>query len=146
MFQRVTEETSTTTAEPYRRLPCTKQRMQLVVMAAVLLLVRTGHSCILGCHPTNVSILVESCGIIESVHTTMCAGHCYLEYPVYIGHGDRAEQSICNGEWSYEVKHIKGCPVSVTYPVAKHCSCTTCNEGNTDCGRLLEDIPSCLLF
>ncbi|XP_068598945.1 gonadotropin subunit beta-1-like [Brachionichthys hirsutus] len=120
--------------------------MQLVVMAAVLLLVRTGHSCSLGCHPANVSIDVESCGIIESVHTTICVGQCYHKDPVYIAHDDWPEQKICNGDWSYEVKHIKGCPGGVTYPVARDCNCAPCNEGSTDCGHFLEYTPNCLPF
>nr|AQS95492.1 Fsh beta subunit [Scatophagus argus]ARB50522.1 follicle stimulating hormone [Scatophagus argus] len=120
--------------------------MQLVVMAALLALVEAGRGCSFGCHPTNISIPVESCGIAELVHTTICAGQCYHEDPVYIGHDDWAEQKICNGDWSYEVKHIKGCPVGVTYPVARNCECTACNTGNTFCGRFPGDVPSCPRF
>uniref|UniRef100_A0A4W6ES21 Glycoprotein hormone subunit beta domain-containing protein n=1 Tax=Lates calcarifer TaxID=8187 RepID=A0A4W6ES21_LATCA len=64
--------------------------------------------------------------------------------PVYIGHDDWAEQRVCNGDWSYEVTHIKGCPVGVTYPVARNCECTVCNAGNTYCGRFPGDISTCL--
>ncbi|XP_042274126.1 gonadotropin subunit beta-1 isoform X1 [Thunnus maccoyii] len=125
------------------RLCCTQQRMQLVVMAAVLALAGAGQGCSYGCHPKNISISVESCGITEFILTTICEGQCYLEDPVYISHD---EQKICNGDWSYEVKHIEGCPVGVTYPVARNCECTTCNTGNTYCGRLPGYVPSCPSF
>uniref|UniRef100_A0A4W6ETB8 Glycoprotein hormone subunit beta domain-containing protein n=2 Tax=Lates calcarifer TaxID=8187 RepID=A0A4W6ETB8_LATCA len=127
-----------------RRLCCTQQRMQLVVMAAVLAVAGAGQGCSFGCHLTNISIPVESCGGTEFVYTTICAGQCYHEDPVYIGHDDWAEQRVCNGDWSYEVTHIKGCPVGVTYPVARNCECTVCNAGNTYCGRFPGDISTCL--
>lgn len=60
-----------------RRLHCTRRRMQLVVMAAVLALAGAGQGCSFGCHPTNISILVESCGRSELVSTTICEGQCY---------------------------------------------------------------------
>ncbi|XP_051234912.1 gonadotropin subunit beta-1 isoform X2 [Dicentrarchus labrax] len=120
--------------------------MQLVVMVAVLALARAGQGCSFGCHPTNISIQVESCGLTEVIYTTICEGQCYHEDLVYLSHYERPEQRICNGDWSYEVKHIKGCPVGVTYPVARNCECTTCNTENTDCGRFPGDIPSCLSF
>ncbi|XP_071752280.1 gonadotropin subunit beta-1-like [Centroberyx gerrardi] len=117
--------------------------MQLVVMAAMLALAGAGQGCSFGCRPTNISITVESCGSSESVYTTMCAGQCFQEDPVYIGHDNWPEQRICNGDWSYEVKHITGCPVPVSYPVARNCMCTACETGNTYCGRFPGDIPSC---
>ncbi|KAM8763405.1 follitropin subunit beta [Acanthopagrus schlegelii] len=120
--------------------------MQLVVMAAVVLLTGTGQSCRFGCHPTNISMPVESCGGTEFIDTTICAGQCYHEDPVYLSHHDWAEQRTCNGDWSYEVKHIDGCPLAVTYPVARNCECTVCNTGNTDCGLFLGNIPKCLPF
>nr|prf gonadotropin:SUBUNIT=beta:ISOTYPE=I [Morone saxatilis] len=120
--------------------------MQLVVMVAVLALAGAGQGCSFGCHPTNISIQVESCGLTEVIYTTICEGQCYHEDLVYISHYERPEQRICTGDWSYEVKHIKGCPVGVTYPVARNCECTTCNTENTACGRFPEDIPSCLSF
>ncbi|KAK2853719.1 hypothetical protein Q5P01_006380 [Channa striata] len=134
------------TTELYRCLCCTRQRMQLVVMAAVLALAGAGQGCSFGCHPTNISIPVDSCGITEYIFTTICAGQCYHEDPIYIGHHDWTEQKICNGDWSYEVKHIHGCPLAVTYPVARNCECTACNAGNTHCGRFPGDIPSCMTF
>lgn len=63
---------------PYGRpLRCTRLRMRLVVMAAVLATVRAGHGCSLDCRPTNVSMSVESCGLTELIHTTVCAGQCH---------------------------------------------------------------------
>nr|ACR08087.1 follicle stimulating hormone beta subunit [Amphiprion melanopus] len=119
--------------------------MQLVVMAAVLMVAEGGRSCGFGCRPTNISIQVESCGSVESVFTTVCSGQCYHEDPIYIG-DDWAEQQVCSGDWSYEVKHISGCPVAVTYPVAKSCRCSMCDSGNTDCGRFDGDVPKCPPF
>ncbi|XP_059210377.1 gonadotropin subunit beta-1-like [Centropristis striata] len=118
--------------------------MQLVVMAAMLALAGAGRSCSFGCHLTNARIPVESCGRTEFIHTTICVGQCYNEDPVYIGNDDWPEQRTCNGDWTYEVKHIKGCPVGVTYPVARSCECTACDTGNTYCGRFHGDISSCL--
>lgn len=51
--------------------------MQLVVMAAVLAMMRVGHGCSFDCRLTNISILVESCGLTERVSTTICEGQCY---------------------------------------------------------------------
>uniref|UniRef100_A0A3Q3VPS6 Glycoprotein hormone subunit beta domain-containing protein n=1 Tax=Mola mola TaxID=94237 RepID=A0A3Q3VPS6_MOLML len=116
--------------------------MQLVVMAVALALVRAGQGCSFGCHPTNVSILVEGCGLTELVYTTVCAGQCYHEDPVYMGSDDWAEQKVCNGDWTYEVKHIKGCPEAVSYPMARNCQCTACNSGSTYCGRFPGDVPN----
>nr|XP_057925771.1 gonadotropin subunit beta-1-like [Doryrhamphus excisus] len=117
--------------------------MQLVVMAAVLALADARQSCSFGCKPRNVNISVESCGKMESVFTTICEGQCYHEDPVYMS-WYQTKQNVCIGDWSYEVKHFKDCPVGVTYPVAKNCKCTTCNEDHTDCGRVPWVIPSCL--
>uniref|UniRef100_A0A8C7X608 Uncharacterized protein n=1 Tax=Oryzias sinensis TaxID=183150 RepID=A0A8C7X608_9TELE len=63
----------------FRRRYCTRQRMQLVVMAAALVLAEVGQVSSFSCHPKNVSIPVESCGISGCVHTTICAGWCYHE-------------------------------------------------------------------
>ncbi|XP_017269697.1 follitropin subunit beta [Kryptolebias marmoratus] len=120
--------------------------MQLVVMAALLVLAEVGHGCSFICHLKNVSIPVESCGTIKFIHTTICEGRCYQEDPIYDNHVDPPEQHICNGDWSYEVKHIDGCPVGVTYPVARSCHCTTCNTESTDCGRLHADICSSNIY
>ncbi|XP_073320838.1 gonadotropin subunit beta-1-like [Pagrus major] len=120
--------------------------MQLVVMAAVLVLAGAGQGCRFGCLPISVSMPVESCGSNEFIHTTICAGQCYNEDPVYISHHDWAEQRTCNGDWSYEVKHIDGCPVAITYPVARSCECTVCDTGNMDCGRFPGNIPKCPPF
>ncbi|XP_008304086.1 gonadotropin subunit beta-1-like [Stegastes partitus] len=117
--------------------------MQLVVMAAALALAGARQSCSFGCRPTNTSIKVESCGSSELVYTTVCEGQCYHEDPVYLEPGDWAQQHVCSGDWSYEVKYISGCPIAVSYPVAKSCECTACNLGNTDCGRFPGDVPSC---
>ncbi|XP_075874832.1 gonadotropin subunit beta-1-like [Nelusetta ayraudi] len=118
--------------------------MQLVVMAAVLALAGAGQGCIFGCRPTNISMFVESCGSTEQVFTTICEGQCYQKDPVYRGYGDLPEQRVCNGDWTIEVTHIKGCPVAVSYPVAKSCTCTTCNSQNSYCGRFHGEVPSCL--
>uniref|UniRef100_A0A3B3H6G3 Follicle stimulating hormone subunit beta n=3 Tax=Oryzias latipes TaxID=8090 RepID=A0A3B3H6G3_ORYLA len=122
---------------------CTRQRMQLVVMAAALVLAEVGQVSSFSCHPKNVSIPVESCGISGCVHTTICEGRCYHEDPNYISYEDHPKEKICSGDWSYEVKFIEGCPVGFKYPVAKSCECTTCNTRTTYCGRLSADMPSC---
>ena len=62
--------------------------------------------------------------------------------PVYISKEAPVKQSSCNGDWSYEVKHINGCPVAVTYPVARHCNCSKCNPDDTDCGPSSETCPA----
>lgn len=63
-----------------------------------------------------------------------------------MGYDDWAEQTVCNGDWTYEVKHIEGCPVGVSYPVATSCQCAPCNSWNTYCGRFHGDVPGCALF
>nr|AEF32395.2 follicle stimulating hormone beta subunit [Seriola lalandi] len=120
--------------------------MQLVVMAAVLAMAEARQGCSFGCHPTVVNISVESCAGPEVVRSTICAGQCYHEDPVYISDYDWPEQKTCNGDWSFEVKHTPGCPVGISYPVARNCKCAACNEDNMFCGRFLGDIPSCLSF
>uniref|UniRef100_A0A3B4X1G2 Glycoprotein hormone subunit beta domain-containing protein n=1 Tax=Seriola lalandi dorsalis TaxID=1841481 RepID=A0A3B4X1G2_SERLL len=57
--------------------------------------------------------------------------------PVYISDYDWPEQKTCNGDWSFEVKHTPGCPVGISYPVARNCKCAACNEDNMFCGRFL---------
>lgn len=82
-----------------RRLCCTLQRMQLVVMAAVLALAGARQGCSFGCHPTNISILVESCGRTELVYTTICEGQCYHEVT-----DDSAPKLFClkaSANWSW---------------------------------------------
>ncbi|KAG7242639.1 hypothetical protein INR49_020012 [Caranx melampygus] len=117
--------------------------MQLVVMAAVLAVAGAGRRCSSNCNLTNAMIEVESCiGIVE-VQTTICQGQCYQEDLVYISNYDWPEQETCNGEWSYEVKHIPECPVGITYPVARSCTCAVCNKDHMFCGRYLEDMPRC---
>nr|XP_043886704.1 gonadotropin subunit beta-1-like isoform X2 [Solea senegalensis]ABU95601.1 FSH-beta subunit precursor [Solea senegalensis]ABW81403.1 follicle stimulating hormone beta subunit [Solea senegalensis] len=120
--------------------------MQLVVMAAVLAIAGAGQSCSSRCRPANVSIPVQSCGNTEYIYTTMCAGQCYHEDPNYIHELGMDRQVICNGDWTYEVKRINGCPQAVTYPVATNCHCTSCNPDNTHCGRFPGEIASCLSF
>lgn len=53
--------------------------MQLVVMAALLVLAEVGQGCRFICHLKNVSIPVESCSAVEFIHTTICEGLCYQE-------------------------------------------------------------------
>ncbi|XP_075934816.1 gonadotropin subunit beta-1-like [Anarhichas minor] len=121
--------------------------MQLVFMAAVLALARAGvgQSCSSSCHLTNRRISVESCGRTESILTTMCEGQCFRKDPVYISLARPTDQETCNGDWSYEVVHIDGCPEGVTYPVARNCKCTVCNrDENTYCGTFPGDVSSCL--
>ncbi|XP_061671203.1 gonadotropin subunit beta-1-like [Syngnathoides biaculeatus] len=108
--------------------------MQLVVMVTVLALVGVSNSCSFGCSQQGVSIPVESCGKIEYVNTTVCEGHCYNKDPVYYSPVHRNKQYVCNGVWIYENKLIEGCSVGVTYPVAKNCTCTSCNGDDTYCG------------
>ncbi|CAG5859729.1 unnamed protein product [Menidia menidia] len=49
------------------------------------------------------------------------------------------EQKICTGDWFYEVKHFEDCDVAVSYPVARSCTCASCNTLSTDCGRVQRD-------
>ncbi|XP_074522166.1 gonadotropin subunit beta-1-like [Halichoeres trimaculatus] len=118
----------------------------LVVMAAVLAVGGARQRCNSSCHLTKIAIQVESCGRMESIITTVCAGQCFTTDQNYIGHDDMTAQVVCNGNWTYEVKEIPGCPVSITYPVATNCRCTACNSGDTHCGRYIGDSPSCLPF
>ncbi|CAG5859718.1 unnamed protein product [Menidia menidia] len=50
------------------------------------------------------------------------------------------EQKICTGDWFYEVKHFEDCDVAVSYPVARSCTCASCNTLSTDCGRVQRDV------
>ncbi|XP_061565299.1 gonadotropin subunit beta-1-like [Cololabis saira] len=117
--------------------------MKLVVMAAVLAMVEVGQGSCSRCHLKDVSICVERCGITELIHTTICEGWCYQEDSIFMNHGNQPQQNICNGDWTYEEKFIEGCPESFIYPVATNCGCTTCNTGNTFCGRPPTILPSC---
>ncbi|KAM4592377.1 gonadotropin subunit beta-1-like [Odontesthes bonariensis] len=123
-----------------RHLCCIRQMMQLVVIAAVLALAEMEQGCHLDCYPKNVSIPVESCGTTEFIHTTICEGLCFNKDSVFISPAGHPEQKICIGDWYYEVKYTEGCPVGVTYPVARNCKCGLCNTVYTDCGRLQSDI------
>nr|AWV55533.1 follicle-stimulating hormone beta subunit [Mugil cephalus] len=122
--------------------------MQLVVMAAALAVAGAWQwqSCgFSGCRPTNTSITVESCGIQERIYTTACEGNCHYRDFSFIG-DDETKQKVCNGDWSYEVKYIKGCPVGVAYPVATNCYCDTCDEDKTYCEGFSTEKPSCLPY
>ncbi|XP_055363555.1 gonadotropin subunit beta-1-like isoform X5 [Betta splendens] len=130
---------------PISQIHLFPRRMQLVVMATVLAAAVAGQGCRFGCRPTNISFPVDSCGVTEFIYTTICAGHCYHEDPVYISHDDWAEQSVCSGEWAYEVKQLQGCPLAVTYPVARSCECSACNAANTHCGHFHGYVPSCVM-
>ncbi|XP_028331073.1 gonadotropin subunit beta-1-like [Gouania willdenowi] len=120
-------------------------RMLLVVMVTMLSLggAMMMHGCSFGCQPTNVSIPVESCGLTKSVVTTVCVGQCYHQDSVLLSSRVWDKQNSCNGDWFYEVAFIDGCPLAVTYPVARKCECTVCNPGNTYCGPFPGDMPSC---
>ncbi|XP_019742116.1 follitropin subunit beta [Hippocampus comes] len=107
--------------------------MQLVVMTTVLALAGASKLCSSGCSLQVYTIPVESCNKTEYVDTTLCAGQCYHEDPVYFSATRQTEQNVCNGNWTYKVKHIRGCSVGVSYPVATSCKCTSCNEDYTDC-------------
>ncbi|XP_068428981.1 gonadotropin subunit beta-1-like [Clinocottus analis] len=123
--------------------------MQLVVMAAVLVLALAGagHGCSFRCRLTNVRLPMESCGRTEYIHTTICAGQCENQDSVFISKINSPEQNMCIGDWDYEVKHINGCPEGVTYPVATKCDCKSCDpDENTDCARFNGDASSCLSF
>uniref|UniRef100_A0A672JHU6 Glycoprotein hormone subunit beta domain-containing protein n=1 Tax=Salarias fasciatus TaxID=181472 RepID=A0A672JHU6_SALFA len=119
--------------------------MQLVVMVTVVLGLLAGarRGCGFGCHPTNLSISVTSCGLTKCVNTTICEGQCYQKDLNYIRPILRVQQEICNGDWSDEVTYIEGCPVGVTYPVARNCRCTLCNPVNTECERFRGAALSC---
>ncbi|XP_028999362.1 gonadotropin subunit beta-1-like isoform X2 [Betta splendens] len=132
-------------ADTFQPTSYLQMRMQLVVMATVLAAAVAGQGCRFGCRPTNISFPVDSCGVTEFIYTTICAGHCYHEDPVYISHDDWAEQSVCSGEWAYEVKQLQGCPLAVTYPVARSCECSACNAANTHCGHFHGYVPSCVM-
>uniref|UniRef100_A0A8C9ZF01 Glycoprotein hormone subunit beta domain-containing protein n=1 Tax=Sander lucioperca TaxID=283035 RepID=A0A8C9ZF01_SANLU len=121
-------------------------RMQLVVMVTVLALVGAEQGCRSRCHLTEVRIPVESCGITEWINTSICLGQCYHEDSPYISPTGREEQKVCNGDWSYEVMHIKGCPVGVRYPVVRNCRCTECNPENAYCGHFHGHVSSCVSF
>ena len=54
-------------------------RMQLVVMAAVLVMTRARQDCRFPCLPTHTTISVKSCVRTESINTTMCAGQCFQQ-------------------------------------------------------------------
>ncbi|XP_035991561.1 gonadotropin subunit beta-1 isoform X1 [Fundulus heteroclitus] len=114
--------------------------MQLVLMAAVLALAEVGC---FGCRLKNVSIPMERCGQRVCIHTTICEGLCFSEDAVFESPDEAPEHRVCNGDWSYEVKHIQGCPESITYPVATNCYCSACNTKDTYCTRLYAHIPSC---
>uniref|UniRef100_A0A3B3UQ06 Gonadotropin subunit beta-1-like n=2 Tax=Poecilia latipinna TaxID=48699 RepID=A0A3B3UQ06_9TELE len=122
-----------------RRLCYTWWRMQLVVFVVVLAL---GKGCF-SCNLKNVSIPMVRCDEKVWINTTICEGLCCSQDPVYRSHLQAPVQKTCNGDWSYKVKHIKGCPGSITYPVATNCYCTTCNTEDTYCGRFPGHIPSC---
>ncbi|XP_007569048.1 gonadotropin subunit beta-1 [Poecilia formosa] len=113
--------------------------MQLVVFVVVLAL---GKGCF-SCNLKNVSIPMVRCDEKVWINTTICEGLCCSQDPVYRSHLQAPVQKTCNGDWSYKVKHIKGCPGSITYPVATNCYCTTCNPEDTYCGRFPGHIPSC---
>ncbi|NP_001254560.1 follicle stimulating hormone beta subunit precursor [Gasterosteus aculeatus] len=119
--------------------------MQLVVMAAMLALAAAEEDCRSGCQENSFSIEVEVCGQNTSIHTTICSGWCETKAPVYSSHQPPPDQNTCNGDWSYEVTHIDGCPEAVTYPVARDCKCQVCNpeEPSMHCGYHPVYNPSC---
>ncbi|XP_029318099.1 gonadotropin subunit beta-1-like [Cottoperca gobio] len=118
--------------------------MQLVVMAALLSLAGAGPGCSSRCHLTTIPIPVESCRGTEYILTNICAGQCETEAENLIDSDELPLQKSCNGDWSYEVAHIKGCQVGVRYPVARNCTCRKCNGNNTDCGPFRGNIANCL--
>ncbi|XP_033847744.1 gonadotropin subunit beta-1-like [Periophthalmus magnuspinnatus] len=117
--------------------------MVLVVMATGTALV--GAECgLIQCRPVNVSMEVESCGIREEVLTTICAGNCYHQDPVYMDYLNSPEQRVCVGDWHYDKHLIQNCPVPVTFPRAHSCSCGPCATQYVDCEHFSHDLPSCL--
>ncbi|KAF0042878.1 hypothetical protein F2P81_004215 [Scophthalmus maximus] len=125
----------------WRRAFSTQQRMQLVVMAAVLAMAGTGQGCSLGCKLANITLRVESCGVTEVIETTECSGLCHNQDPNYIGNGDMDEQKICNGDWSYEAKHINGCPVAASGSLeARARSCPNDRSSRYSDGRFIKFI------
>lgn len=72
----------TRTSRSWRIVPlsragvCTWQRMQLVVMAAMLALAAAEEDCRSGCQEKSFSIEVEVCGRNTSILTTTCSGWC----------------------------------------------------------------------
>ncbi|XP_054907527.1 gonadotropin subunit beta-1-like [Poeciliopsis prolifica] len=115
--------------------------MKLAVLVVVLVL---GKGCF-SCNLKNVSILMKRCDQEVCIHTTICEGLCYFQDPVFEDPEVAPVQTICKGDWSYEVQDIdiEGCPGSITYPVATNCDCSRCNTEDTDCGRFYGDIPNC---
>nr|AAM92269.1 gonadotropin I beta subunit precursor [Plecoglossus altivelis] len=129
-------------------------RMQLVVMAVMLVLVQAESNCEYGCQLANISITLEKteCGshpvIIE---TTSCTGMCGTKDWNYISSSGQEPQVTCNfKEWSYGTYYMQDCPFGVdpvlTYPVAKSCACTTCSIASTECDPMHMDMASCLSF
>ncbi|CAN9506636.1 unnamed protein product [Ophioblennius macclurei] len=121
--------------------------MQLVVMVAALGLLaaaRLGSGFGFGCHPRHLSISVTSCGLTKCVNTTICEGQCFQQDQNFVSPRVRVPQKICNGDWSNELTFIEGCPLGVTYPVARNCRCTLCNPVNTECERFRGASLSCL--
>ncbi|XP_067104851.1 follitropin subunit beta [Osmerus mordax] len=129
-------------------------RMQLVVMAVLLVLVKAESNCGSGCQLTNISITLEKteCGSHPvTIETTSCAGMCETKDWNYFSPLVQVPQATCNfKEWSYATYYIQDCPFGVdpvlTYPVAKSCACTTCSIASTACDPMHRDMASCLSF
>ncbi|KAM9764633.1 gonadotropin subunit beta-1-like [Menidia menidia] len=117
-----------------------RRRMRLVVVATVLAMATVGGGCRCDCYPKAVSIPVESCGSTRLVPTTVCEGLCFHKDSVLVSPENPPEQKICTGDWFYEVKHFEDCDVAVSYPVARSCTCASCNTLSTDCGRVQRDV------
>uniref|UniRef100_A0A8C6T657 Glycoprotein hormone subunit beta domain-containing protein n=1 Tax=Neogobius melanostomus TaxID=47308 RepID=A0A8C6T657_9GOBI len=116
----------------------------LVVMAAMWVLVGAEHECgLTQCRLMTSNLEVESCGLREQVVTTVCAGYCYHQDPVYMSALYSPEQGVCTGEWHYEERLIQDCPVPARIPVAHSCTCGPCLTGHSDCERFSQDLPSC---
>ncbi|XP_053722177.1 follitropin subunit beta [Synchiropus splendidus] len=116
--------------------------MQLVVIATLLALVQTGKICRFECQPMNMDVVITTDSCNRTVSTTVCAGQCHVEDPLYIRDHFPKTQKICNGDWFYERQNIEGCEVDV--PVARNCGCRSCNGENTDCRHMSEDLYGCL--
>ncbi|XP_020773120.2 gonadotropin subunit beta-1-like [Boleophthalmus pectinirostris] len=119
--------------------------MALVVMATRT--AQVGAQCgLIQCRPVNDRIEVESCGIREKVVTTICAGNCYHQDPVYEDYLNVPKQNVCVGDWRYETHVIEGCPVPVTFPRAHSCSCGHCASQYVDCESFSQNLPACLPY
>lgn len=99
-----------------------------------------------GARPRYVAFIPSGGGSLRTGRGRLWLNaRCPRQAPVYSSHQPPPDQNTCNGDWSYEVTHIDGCPEAVTYPVARDCKCQVCNpeEPSMHCGYHPVYNPSC---